>query len=234
MVKITNRMNMIRNQVNSAKQYNIFDAITLLKNISTVNFIESIDVAVRLGIDARKSDQNIRSATVLPHGIGRNVRVAVFTQGLNIIAAQSAGADIVGMNDLATQIKQGKLSFDVVIASPDAMSLVSELGHILGPRGMMPNPKVGTVTENIALTVKEIKAGQIRYHNDKNGIIHTTIGKIDFESDKLKENLEAFLIALKKDKPIQTKGVYIKKVCLSTTMGPGLTIDQCSLSIINK
>ncbi|AIN47417.1 LSU ribosomal protein L1p (L10Ae) [Candidatus Palibaumannia cicadellinicola] len=211
MVKITKRMRIIRDQINSTKEHNIYNAITLLKNVAIVKFIESIDVAVILGIDARKSDQNIRGATVLPHGTGRSLRVAVFAQGINVIAAKTAGADVVGMEDLAAQIKKGQLDFDVVVASPDTMYIVSPLGQILGPRGMMPNPKVGTVTNNISLAVKEIKAGQVRYHNDKNGIIHTTIGKVDFESNKLKENLEALLMALKKDKPIQTKGVYIKK-----------------------
>ncbi|AKZ66031.1 50S ribosomal protein L1 [Candidatus Palibaumannia cicadellinicola] len=230
MVKITQRMRVIRNQINANQQYDIYNAITLLKKLATVNFIESVDVAVKLGIDARNSAQNIRGATVLPHGIGRIIRVAVFTQ--EMIAAKAAGADLVGMDDLAIEIKKGKLNFDVVIASPDAMYIVSELAQILGPRGMMPNPKLGTVTNNIASAIKEIKSGQVRYHNDKSGIIHTTIGKINFDVNQIKENLEALLIALKKDKPIQTKGVFFKKVCLSTTMGPGLVIDQTSLAMV--
>ncbi|CUX96669.1 50S ribosomal protein L1 [Candidatus Doolittlea endobia] len=226
MAKLTKRMRVIRDKVDSSKQYDISEAVALLKELATAKFIESVDVAINLGIDARKSDQNVRGAAVLPHGTGRSVRVAVFTQGANAEAAKAAGADLVGMDDLVDQVKKGKLNFDVVIASPDAMRIVSHLGQILGPRGLMPNPKVGTVTSNIADAVKNAKAGQVRYCNDKNGIIHTTIGKANFESDKLKENLAAILVALKKAKPMQAKGVYIKKVSLSTTMGPGIAIDQ--------
>ncbi|MFR8676541.1 MAG: 50S ribosomal protein L1, partial [Escherichia coli] len=174
--------------------------------------------------------QNVRGATVLPHGTGRSVRVAVFTQGANAEAAKAAGAELVGMEDLADQIKKGEMNFDVVIASPDAMRVVGQLGQVLGPRGLMPNPKVGTVTPNVAEAVKNAKAGQVRYRNDKNGIIHTTIGKVDFDADKLKENLEALLVALKKAKPTQAKGVYIKKVSISTTMGAGVAVDQAGLS----
>ncbi|TCV91501.1 50S ribosomal protein L1 [Biostraticola tofi] len=230
MAKLTKRLRVIRDKVDSTKQYEISEAVTLLKELATAKFVESIDVAVNLGIDARKSDQNVRGATVLPHGTGRTVRVAVFTQGANAEAAKEAGADLVGMDDLADQIKKGEFNFDVVIASPDAMRVVGQLGQILGPRGLMPNPKVGTVTPNVAEAVKNAKAGQVRYRNDKNGIIHTTIGKVDFDTDKLKENLEALLIALKKAKPTQAKGVYIKKVSLSTTMGAGLSVDQSGLA----
>ncbi|ABF13826.1 50S ribosomal protein L1 [Candidatus Palibaumannia cicadellinicola] len=234
MGKTTKRMRMISNQIDRTKQYNIHEAIPLLKDHATVKFIESLDVAVKLGINARKSSQNIHSATILPHGIGRSIKVAVFAQGINVSIAETAGADLVGMDNLAAQITKGNINFDVVIASPDTMHLVSTLGQILGPKGMMPNTKTGTITQNIALAIKEIKSGQIRYHNDKNGIIHTTIGKINFESYQLIENLEALLRALKKDKPLQTKGIYFKKICLSTTMGPSLTIDQCSLSTLVK
>ena len=201
-----------------------------MKYLPNSKFVESVDVAVNLGIDARKSDQNVRGATVLPHGTGRSVRVAVFAQGANAEAAKEAGAELVGMDDLAAKVKAGEMDFDVVIASPDAMRVVGQLGQILGPRGLMPNPKVGTVTPNVAEAVKNAKAGQVRYRNDKNGIIHTTIGKVDFNEAQLKENLEALLVALKKAKPSSAKGVYIKKVSLSTTMGAGVAIDQASLS----
>ncbi|AFP84673.1 50S ribosomal protein L1 [secondary endosymbiont of Ctenarytaina eucalypti] len=231
MATLTKRMRIIHEKVNSVKQYDIHEALSLLKELPGANFIESIDVAVNLGIDARKSDHNVRGAVVLPHGTGRSVRVAVFTQGDNADAAKIAGADLVGMDDLADQIKKGNFNFDVVIASPDAMRIVGQLGQILGPRGLMPNPKVGTVTERVAEAVKNAKAGQVRYRNDKHGIIHTTIGKVDFKSHQLKENLEALLVALKKAKPTQCKGLYIKQVSLSTTMGAGIKIDQSCLSI---
>ncbi|MDU4284217.1 MAG: 50S ribosomal protein L1 [Klebsiella pneumoniae] len=217
MAKLTKRMRVIREKVDATKQYDINEAIALLKELATAKFTESVDVAVNLGIDARKSDQNVRGATVLPHGTGRSVRVAVFTQGANAEAAKAAGAELVGMEDLAEQIKKGEMNFDVVIASPDAMRVVGQLGQVLGPRGLMPNPKVGTVTPNVAEAVK-------------NGIIHTTIGKVDFDADKLKENLEALLVALKKAKPTQAKGVYIKKVSISTTMGAGVAVDQAGLN----
>lgn len=234
MAKLTKRMRMIRDKVDATKQYDITEAFNLLKEQATAKFVESVDVSINLGIDARKSDQNVRGATVLPHGTGRSVRVAVFTQGPNAEAAKAASAELVGMNDLADLIKKGEMNFDVVIASPDAMRVVGQLGQILGPRGLMPNPKVGTVTQNVAEAVKNAKAGQVRYRNDKNGIIHTTIGKVNFESDKLKENLEALLVALKKAKPSQAKGTYIKKVSLSTTMGAGVAIDQHGLTAIAK
>ena len=189
-------------------------------------------VAVNLGIDARKSDQNVRGATVLPNGTGRDVRVAVFTQGANAEAAKEAGAELVGMEDLAELVKKGEMDFDVVVASPDAMRVVGQLGQILGPRGLMPNPKTGTVTPNVAEAVKNAKAGQVRYRNDKNGIIHTTIGKVDFTAEQLQQNLEALIVALKKAKPSQAKGVYLKKVTISTTMGAGVSVDQNTLSTI--
>ncbi|MDV2857224.1 MULTISPECIES: 50S ribosomal protein L1 [Oceanimonas] len=229
MAKLTKRMRTIRERVDATREYEINEAIALLKELATAKFVESIDVAVNLGIDARKSDQNVRGATVLPHGTGRDVRVAVFTQGANAEAAKAAGADLVGMEDLAEQVKAGELNFDVVIASPDAMRVVGMLGQILGPRGLMPNPKVGTVTPNVAEAVQNAKAGQVRYRNDKNGIIHTTIGKADFDAEQLKGNLEALLGALKRAKPASSKGQYIKKVSLSTTMGAGLTVDQAGL-----
>ena len=216
-------------KVDGTKEYSINEAIALLKELATAKFVESVDVAVNLGIDARKSDQNVRGATVLPHGTGRDIRVAVFTQGANAEAAKAAGAELVGMDDLAELVKKGEMNFDVVIASPDAMRVVGQLGQILGPRGLMPNPKVGTVTPNVAEAVKNAKAGQVRYRNDKNGIIHTTLGKVSFNEVQLKENLEALLVALKKAKPSSAKGVFIKKVSISTTMGAGVAVDQASL-----
>lgn len=230
MAKLTKRMRVIREKVDGTKEYAITEAVALLKELATAKFVESVDVAVNLGIDARKSDQNVRGATVLPNGTGRTVRVAVFTQGANAEAAKAAGADLVGMDDLAEQVKHGEMNFDVVIASPDAMRVVGQLGQILGPRGLMPNPKVGTVTPNVADAVKNAKAGQVRYRNDKNGIIHSTIGKVDFTEAQLKENLEALLVALKKSKPANSKGVFIQKVTLSTTMGAGVTIEQATLN----
>tara|TARA_R110002094_G_scaffold133435_2_gene125935 strand:+ start:3858 stop:4553 length:696 start_codon:yes stop_codon:yes gene_type:complete len=231
MAKLSKRARLIREKVDVLKEYDISEAITLLKELATANFRESVDVAVNLGIDARKSDQNVRGATVLPNGTGRDVRVAVFTQGVNADKAKEAGADIVGMEDLAEQVKAGNMDFDVVIATPDAMRVVGQLGQILGPRGLMPNPKVGTVTPDVVTAVNNAKAGQIRYRNDKNGIIHTTIGKADFEDAKLQENLESLLEALKKAKPANAKGQYIKKVSVSTTMGAGVVVNQASLTL---
>jgi len=231
MAKLTKRQKLIAEKVEAGKVYAVEDAAALLNELSQVKFQESVDVAVNLGIDARKSDQNVRSATVLPHGTGKTVRVAVFTQGANAEAAKEAGADVVGMEDLAEQVKGGDLDFDVVVASPDAMRVVGQLGQVLGPRGLMPNPKVGTVTPDVATAVKNAKGGQIRYRNDKNGIIHTTIGKADFSADAIKENLQALLVDLKKAKPSSAKGAYFKKVTLSTTMGPGLTVDFSALDI---
>jgi large subunit ribosomal protein L1 len=230
MAKLTKRMRVIREKVDVAREYDINEAVALLKELATAKFTESVDVAVNLGIDARKSDQNVRGATVLPHGTGREIRVAVFTQGANAEAAKEAGADLVGMEELADQVKKGEMNFDVVIASPDAMRVVGQLGTILGPRGLMPNPKVGTVTPNVAEAVKNAKAGQVRYRNDKNGIIHTTIGKVNFEANQLQENLEALLVALKKAKPSSAKGTFLKKVSISTTMGAGVSVDQSTLN----
>ncbi len=231
MAKLSKRARLIREKVDVLKDYEINEALALLKELATAKFKESVDVAVNLGIDARKSDQNVRGATVLPNGTGREVRVAVFTQGANADKAKEAGADIVGMDDLAEQVKKGEMDFDVVIATPDAMRVVGQLGQILGPRGLMPNPKVGTVTPDVVTAVNNAKAGQIRYRNDKNGIIHTTIGKVDFDDAKLKENLEALLEALKKAKPANAKGQFIKKISVSTTMGAGVTVDQGSLTL---
>ena len=229
MAKLSKRMTAIRAEVDGTKEYEINEAVALLQKFATAKFSESIDVAVNLGVDPRRSDQNVRGATVLPHGTGREVRVAVFTQGANAEAALAAGADIVGMDDLAAKVKAGEMDFDVVIASPDAMRVVGQLGQILGPRGLMPNPKVGTVTPNVAEAVKNAKAGQVRYRNDKNGIIHSTIGKATFTTEQIKENLEALVIALKKAKPSGAKGQFIKKISLSTTMGAGLKVDQSTL-----
>ena len=230
MAKLTKRMRVIREKVDVTKEYEINEAVALLKELATAKFVESVDVAVNLGIDARKSDQNVRGATVLPHGTGRDIRVAVFTQGANAEAAKEAGADLVGMEDLAEQVKKGEMNFEVVVASPDAMRVVGQLGTILGPRGLMPNPKVVTVTPNVAEAVKNAKAGQVRYRNDKNGIIHTTIGKANFSAEQIKENLEALLVALKKAKPSSAKGTFLKKVSISTTMGAGVAVDQASLN----
>ncbi len=229
MAKLSKRMKAIREKIDAEKSYSVEDAVSLLEEISTVKFKESVEVAVNLGIDPRKSDQAVRGATVLPNGTGKDVKVAVFTQGPNADVAKEAGAEVVGMDDLAEQVKAGNLDFDVVIASPDAMRVVGQLGQILGPRGLMPNPKVGTVTPDVATAVKNAKAGQVRYRADKNGIIHGAIGKVDFSGTAIKQNLEALLADLKKAKPASAKGVYMKKVTLSTTMGPGLLIDQASL-----
>ncbi|MCU7914313.1 MAG: 50S ribosomal protein L1 [Candidatus Thiodiazotropha sp. (ex Gloverina cf. vestifex)] len=231
MTKLSKRAKVIREKVESGKAYVAEEAFGLLKEISSVKFAESVDVSINLGVDAKKSDQVVRGASVLPHGIGKTVRVAVFAQGANADAAKEAGADIVGFEDLAAEIKGGKMDFDVVVASPDAMRVVGQLGQILGPRGLMPNPKVGTVTPNVAEAVQNAKAGQVRYRTDKAGIIHCAIGNIDFEPQKLKENLESLLAALVKAKPSSAKGVYLKKVTVSSTMGPGLVLDQSSLVV---
>jgi len=231
MAKLSKRQRVINEKVDSTKQYSIDEAVALLKELSSVKFGETVDAAVNLGIDPRKSDQAVRGATTLPHGTGKEVRVAVFTQGANADAAKEAGADIVGMDELAAEVKGGKMDFDVVIADPAAMRVVGQLGQILGPRGLMPNPKTGTVTPDVATAVKNAKAGQVRFRADKGGIIHGGIGKLTFEVNALKENLEALISDLKKAKPASAKGVYLKKVSLSTTMGPGLVIDQASLDI---
>ncbi|MFY1665345.1 50S ribosomal protein L1 [Pseudomonas sp. Pseu.R1] len=230
MAKLTKRQKAIASKVEAGKSYSFNDAAVLLAELSTVKFSESFDVAVNLGVDPRKSDQVVRSATVLPHGTGKTVRVAVFTQGPAAEAALAAGADRVGMDDLAAEMKGGDLNYDVVIASPDAMRVVGQLGQVLGPRGLMPNPKVGTVTPDVAGAVKNAKAGQVRYRTDKNGIIHTSVGKVGFDADKLRENVEALIADLKRIKPASSKGIYVKRVTLSTTMGPGLVIDQGSLN----
>lgn len=229
MAKLSKRIRAIREKVEPGKLYPIEEAVALLKEFSTVKFTEAVDVAVNLGIDPRKSDQAVRGATTLPNGTGKDVRVAVFTQGEAAEAAKAAGADLVGMEDLAEQVKAGNMDFDVVIADPAAMRVVGQLGQVLGPRGLMPNPKTGTVTPDVATAVKNAKAGQVRYRVDKNGIIHGGIGSIVFEASAIKENLEALIADLKKAKPASAKGVYLKKVTLSTTMGPGLLIDQASL-----
>lgn len=229
MAKVSKRLRAIREKIEPGKAYSVEEAVALLKELSTVKFQETVDVAVRLGIDPRKSDQAVRGATTLPHGTGKTVRVAVFAQGELAEAAKAAGADLVGMDDLAEQVKGGNLNFDVVVASPDAMRVVGQLGQILGPRGLMPNPKTGTVTPDVVTAVKNAKAGQVRYRADKNGIIHGGLGTVAFEVDAIKGNLEALIADLKRVKPASAKGVYLKKVILSTTMGPGLTIDQASL-----
>jgi large subunit ribosomal protein L1 len=231
MAHLSKRLKAIKQKVDTSKIYQAEEAFGLLKSLPKVKFVESIDVAVNLGVDPRKSDQAVRGATVLPMGTGKSVRVAVFAQGANAEAAKAAGAEIVGMDDLAAQIKAGELNFDVVIASPDAMRVVGQLGQILGPRGLMPNPKVGTVTPDVVTAVKNAKAGQVRYRTDKKGIIHCTIGKVSFEDSALKENLEALLADLKKLKPSTSKGIYVKKITVSSTMGPGLTVDQASLAV---
>ncbi|HCF9859665.1 TPA: 50S ribosomal protein L1 [Pseudomonas aeruginosa] len=229
MAKLTKRQKAVAEKVVAGKQYSFEEAAKLLAELSTIKFKESVDVAVNLGVDPRKSDQVVRGATVLPNGTGKSVRVAVFTQGPAAEAALAAGADKVGMDELAAEMKGGDLNYDVVIASPDAMRVVGQLGQILGPRGLMPNPKVGTVTPDVATAVKNAKAGQVRFRTDKNGIIHSSVGKVDFEPAKLQQNVEALLADLKRLKPSSSKGVYVKRVTLSTTMGPGLQIDLASL-----
>jgi len=231
MAKSSKRKQAIAAKVEAGKAYSFIEAAQLLAELSTVKFTESVDIAVNLGVDPRKSDQVVRSATVLPHGTGKSVRVAVFTQGAGAEAALAAGADKVGMDELAAEMKAGDLNYDVVIASPDAMRVVGQLGQLLGPRGLMPNPKVGTVTADVAGAVKNAKAGQVRYRTNKEGIIHTAVGKVSFEAEKLKENVEALLSDLKRLKPASSKGIYLKRVTLSSTMGPGLLIDQASLNI---
>ena len=229
MAKMTKRMRAIEERIDRDKIYDVDEGLALLKDISKLNFRESVDVAVRLGVDPRKSDQNVRGSTVLPNGTGKEVRVAVFAQGENAEKAKAAGADAVGMDDLHDQIKGGDLDFGVVIATPDAMRVVGKLGQVLGPRGLMPNPKVGTVTPDVETAVKNAKAGQVRFRTDKAGIIHSTIGKADFEVDALKANLSALLADLVKLKPASSKGQFLKKVAVSTTMGPGITVDHTQL-----
>ncbi|HKJ18364.1 MAG TPA: 50S ribosomal protein L1 [Xanthomonadales bacterium] len=225
------RMNAVREQLEPGKTYDIDEALQLVKDCSKVKFNESVDVAIRLGVDPRKSDQGVRGSTVLPNGTGKTVRVAVFAQGENADKAREAGADVVGMDDLHDQIKEGDMNFDVVIATPDAMRVVGKLGQVLGPRGLMPNPKVGTVTQDVTTAVNNAKAGQVRFRNDKAGIVHTSIGKADFEVDALKGNLVALLTDINKLKPAASKGVFLKKIALSTTMGPGILVDRTSLPL---
>jgi large subunit ribosomal protein L1 len=231
MAKLSKRQKAFKEKIDPQKAYPLEEAVSLLKELATAKFNETVEVAVNLGIDARKSDQAVRGATTLPHGTGSDVRVAVFTQGEAAEKAKAAGADFVGMEDLAEQIKGGMMDFDVVIASPDAMRVVGQLGQLLGPRGLMPNPKTGTVTPDVETAVNNAKAGQVRYRTDKNGIVHGGIGKIDFDLEAIRGNLEAVLVDLKKAKPAASKGVYMKKISLSTTMGPGVTIDQASLEL---
>ena len=231
MAKLSKRQKLINEKVDKTKVYTLEEAIALLKELSAVKFVESVDAAINLGVDPRKSDQVVRGATVLPNGTGKDMRVAVFTQGPNAEAAKEAGADIVGMEDLAEEVKKGNMDFDVVIASPDAMRVVGQLGQILGPRGLMPNPKVGTVTADVATAVRNAKAGQVQYRTDKAGIIHATVGKASFEPAALSENIGALIGALKKAKPASAKGTYFKKLSLSTTMGPGLAVDVATVEI---
>ena len=234
MAKISKRMKEIRAAVDKTKIYAAVEGFDLLKSTAKAKFVESVDVAIQLGIDATKSDQNVRGATVLPNGTGKTVRVLVFTQGELADQAKAAGADFVGMDELAAEVKKGKADFDVVIASPDAMRVVGQLGQILGPRGLMPNPKVGTVTRDVATAVKNAKAGQVRYRNDKAGNIQTSIGNVSFSSQQLAENLAALVDAIVKQKPAAAKGSFIKKIAVSTTMGVGLTVDKASLDNTSK
>lgn len=230
MAKVSKRMRAVAEKLTPGKSYAVLEAIKLLKELSKVKFNEGVDVSINLGVDTRKSDQTVRGATVLPNGTGKTVRVAVFAQGANAEAAKAAGADIVGFEDLAESIKAGNLDFDVVIASPDAMKIVGQLGTVLGPRGLMPNPKVGTVSPDVAGAVKNAKSGQVRYRADKGGVLHCTIGKVSFEPEKIQQNLEALLVDVKKARPSSAKGIFMKKITLSTTMGPGIVIDQSSLN----
>ena len=231
MKKLSKRINTFRDKVEQGKYYSIQDAVNLLKEISSVKFDESVEVAINLGVDARKSDQQVRGSTVLPKGTGKKIRVAVFAEGENANTAKAAGADTVGFEDLAEAMQKGDVNYGVVIATPDAMPIVGKLGKALGPRGLMPNPKDGTVTKDIEQAVRNAKSGQVRYKTDKNGIIHCVIGKVSFDSDSLIENLQTLLADLIKVKPNSAKGTYLKKLSLSTTMGPGLLVDQGSLSI---
>lgn len=231
MAAVAKRTQAWTGKIQPGKQYPIDEALALVQQFAKAKFRESVDVAVNLGIDASKSDQQVRGSTVMPHGIGKAVRVAVFTSGKNQDAARAAGADIVGLEDLAEKVKAGEMNFDVVVASPDAMRIVGQLGQILGPRGLMPNPKVGTVTPNVAEAVKNAKAGQVRYRSDKAGVIHCTIGKADFDANHLKENLTALLQDLQKAKPAASKGIYLKKIAVSSTMGPGVPVEVSSFSL---
>ena len=229
--KLSKRMRLIQEKIDRGRAYPIAEAVELLGEISNAKFKESVDVSVNLGVDPRKSDQVVRGATTLPHGTGKETRVAVFAQGANAEKATQAGADIVGLEDLAEQVKRGELSFDVAIASPDAMRVVGPLGRILGPRGLMPNPRTGTVTADVEAAVKNAKAGQVQFRTDRGGIVHGCVGKVDFNAQQIKENVEALLADLQKAKPGSAKGQYLRRVTLSTTMGPGIAIDQASLEV---
>jgi large subunit ribosomal protein L1 len=229
MTVVAKRLKAWKSKIVPGKAYPVDEALGLVKEFAKAKFNESVDVAVNLGIDAAKSDQQVRGSTVMPHGIGKTVRVAVFTSGKNQEAAKAAGADLVGMEDLAEKVKAGQIDFDVVVASPDAMRVVGQLGQILGPRGLMPNPKVGTVTPDVAGAVKNAKSGQVRYRVDKAGIVHATIGKAGFEPVALRENLQALMADLQKAKPASSKGIYLKRVTLSSTMGPGVIVDHSTL-----
>jgi large subunit ribosomal protein L1 len=229
MANLSKRLRAMREKVDPTKVYAADEAFKLIKELGTAKFSESVDVAVNLGVDARKTDQTVRGSSALPHGTGKSVRVAVFAQGENANAAKAAGADIVGFEDLAEAVKGGQLNFDVVIATPDAMRVVGRLGQILGPRGLMPNPKVGTVTPDVAGAVRAAKAGQVRYRTDKAGIVHCPIGNVKFEIGALKDNLRALLADLQKAKPAASKGVYLKRITVSSTMGPGIMVDQSTL-----
>jgi large subunit ribosomal protein L1 len=231
MAKLSKRQKAFKEKIEEGKHYGIDEAVSLLNELSTVKFKESIDVSINLGVDPRKSDQVVRGATVLPNGTGKDVRVAVFAQGDKADEASAAGADVVGMDDLAESVKGGNLNFDVVIATPDSMRVVGQLGQVLGPRGLMPNPRLGTVTMDVVEAVKNAKAGQVRYRTDKNGIIHGGVGKVGFEPAAIKENVEALITDLKKAKPASAKGTYFKKIVISTTMGAGIPIDQASLEL---
>ena len=231
MVLVSKRRKLAQEKVDSNTKYSVDEALSLVKQFATAKFPESIDVAVNLGVDPRKSDQVVRGSTVLPNGTGKSVRVAVFAQGENAEKAKGAGADIVGLEDLAEKVKDGEMNFEVVIATPDAMRVVGTLGQILGPRGLMPNPKVGTVTTDVEQAVNNAKSGQVRYRADKAGIVHCPIGRADFEVPQLKENMEALLIDLNKAKPASSKGQYVKKLTVSSTMGPGVSIDRASIEV---
>ncbi|HEX7719401.1 MAG TPA: 50S ribosomal protein L1 [Woeseiaceae bacterium] len=231
MAKLTKRRKLVREKLKAAVAYQVDEALALVKEFASAKFPESVDIAINLGVDPRKSDQVVRGSTVLPNGTGKTVRVAVFAQGENAEKAKAAGADIVGFDDLAEKVKGGEMNFDVVIATPDAMRVVGQLGQILGPRGLMPNPKVGTVTADVSTAVRNAKAGQVRYRTDKAGIIHCQIGRADFEVPALRENLLALLADIRKAKPASSKGAYLKKLTLSSTMGPGISVDQASVDV---
>lgn len=231
MSKLTKRQKMVVGQIDSDKSYSIGEALEVLSSVASSKFKEAIDVSINLGVDPRKSDQVVRGATTLPHGTGKDVRVAVFAQGDSAEKAKEAGADIVGFDDLGEQIKGGELNFDVLIATPDAMRIIGQLGKILGPRGLMPNPKTGTVTPDVVTAVNNAKAGQVQFRTDKSGLIHGRVGQVGFSTDQIRENIQMLVLDLKKAKPASAKGIYLQKLTLSSTMGPGLDIDQASLEV---